>query len=315
MPFLFSCPHCGTKTEVEDRFSGRAGECVTCGKKIQLPRFVTSPDVDAPNGEAPGPVNQSRAKGRTSSAKLSAGVVLLMLLIGFGYLVIRFGGNAFRQIQSSQNRVASINNLQAVAKALDAYAEVHGAYPPAYTVDAQGIPMHSWRVLILPFLGEEELFANIDLDSSWNSITNQEFYYNAPRVYTHPNSTGPQGTSVYQLLVGNQGIFKGSTSIGPGQVIDSPRKTILVVEVNPSDFTRSWMEPSDIELDRLLVDSNAFWSEVEGLDPDGVMVATVDGRVHVMPQQTSLMTVDALFTPRGGEPLPDDVLESVIGTQ
>ncbi len=40
MPFLFTCPHCQTKTQVDDRYSGQSGNCVTCGGPIQLPRFA-----------------------------------------------------------------------------------------------------------------------------------------------------------------------------------------------------------------------------------------------------------------------------------
>lgn len=319
MSFLFDCPHCGTKTEVDDQYSGRAGECVTCGKPIQLPRFAASSvadRVDSPTaGSSSSRVRTWKGIGGLSPARLAGGSVLLMLLIGFGYLVFRFGGSTLQQIQNNQNRVASMNNLQTIAKALDAYAEIHGSYPPAHTVDAQGMPLHSWRVLILPFLNEVELYDGIDLDLPWDSARNQPFHYNVPSVYTHPNFAGLPSTTPYQLLVGKQGVFRGDTSIGPDQVIDEPGKTILVAEIEPNGFTRSWMEPTDINMDRLMIDTSAFWSEVEGLDTDGVMVATVDGRVHVLPKQTSVITVDALFTPRGREPLSDDVIDSVLGTQ
>jgi hypothetical protein len=52
------------------------------------------------------------------------------------------------------------------------YHDVKGHYPPAYIADANGKPMHSWRVLILPYLEENELFEKYDFTQPWNSEAN-----------------------------------------------------------------------------------------------------------------------------------------------
>ena len=44
------------------------------------------------------------------------------------------------------------NNLKQIAAALQAYHQANGCFPPAYIADKSGKPMHSWRVLILPYL-------------------------------------------------------------------------------------------------------------------------------------------------------------------
>jgi type II secretory pathway pseudopilin PulG len=51
---------------------------------------------------------------------------------------VRFAGEAARRTQCS-------NNLRNIALALRAYESVHHSLPPAYTVDAEGKPLHSWR--------------------------------------------------------------------------------------------------------------------------------------------------------------------------
>jgi hypothetical protein len=38
------------------------------------------------------------------------------------------------------------------------YEFANGAFPPPFLADASGRPMHSWRVLILPFLEQGELY-------------------------------------------------------------------------------------------------------------------------------------------------------------
>ena len=44
------------------------------------------------------------------------------------------------------------DHLHAIGSANARYVKVHGHYPPAYVTDEHGTPMHSWRVLILPYL-------------------------------------------------------------------------------------------------------------------------------------------------------------------
>jgi len=44
--------------------------------------------------------------------------------------------------------------------ALFNYHDDYGSYPPAYIADESGRPMHSWRVLILPYLGRSSFTTN-----------------------------------------------------------------------------------------------------------------------------------------------------------
>ena len=41
---------------------------------------------------------------------------------------------------------------------LQDYEQEHGCFPPAYVPDENGRPMHSWRVLSLPYLEEPSLY-------------------------------------------------------------------------------------------------------------------------------------------------------------
>jgi hypothetical protein len=48
----------------------------------------------------------------------------------------------------------SMNNMKQIGLAILNYEEANGKLPPAYTVDKNGKPLLSWRVLILPYLEE-----------------------------------------------------------------------------------------------------------------------------------------------------------------
>src|SRR4051812_47355571 len=43
-------------------------------------------------------------------------------------------------------------NLKQLGIALENYHDAYKSFPPAYVVGDNGKPMHSWRVLLLPFL-------------------------------------------------------------------------------------------------------------------------------------------------------------------
>lgn len=92
--------------------------------------------------------------------------------------------------QEALYRIRCVKNLQCLALAVLLYKEEHGSWPPAYTKDSKGRPLHSWRVLILKYLGPEEkkLFQKIRLDEPWNSPHNTQFHlYNLP-VFVCPSA-------------------------------------------------------------------------------------------------------------------------------
>ena len=53
------------------------------------------------------------------------------------------------------------NHLKQLALAMHNYHDKYGSFPPAYIADKNGRPMHSWRVLLLPFLEFGPLYEGI----------------------------------------------------------------------------------------------------------------------------------------------------------
>ena len=64
------------------------------------------------------------------------------------------------------------NNLQQIGMALQAYHHEYGSFPPAFVADANGKPLYSWRVLILPFLDQGDLANQIRRDEAWDGPNN-----------------------------------------------------------------------------------------------------------------------------------------------
>ncbi|TWU00756.1 hypothetical protein Pla52n_41250 [Stieleria varia] len=306
MPYLFTCPHCQTKTQVDDRYSGHKGQCATCGGDITVPYFTDAGAVQA------SATRSATAKRNKSTGLFVAAGLAVVILACIVFAAIRYGGQTVAALTENRLRSASMKNLQEIATALNAYADEFGTYPPAYTTSANGTPLHSWRVLILPYLDEVELYDQFDLSKPWSDEANMSVAYQMPGVYEHPdtNAVGYSMVPAYYYLTGPGTLFPKGKPLGPEDVKDNGSQTILVIEGRPTISSGMWTEPVDMDYGKMqgLV-GGAVGIEPGGWIPGGVAMATVDGRAHFLPIGTPASTFNALVTPAGNEPLADDTLD------
>ena len=103
----------------------------------------------------------------------------------------------------SQRKRCMANLLKISCAAEDYYAAVKEPLPP-YIADPSGAPLHSWRVLLLPYLGEQKLYEQIKLDEPWDSEWNRQFHKRMPDCYCCPALSPSQreaGAACYQMLI------------------------------------------------------------------------------------------------------------------
>ena len=82
----------------------------------------------------------------------------LLALVGFVAALAFFRAQRLHEPNRFRTRERTCEtNLKVIAFALHAYHEDHGSFPPAYVPGADGEPAHSWRVLLLPYLEQEQL--------------------------------------------------------------------------------------------------------------------------------------------------------------
>jgi hypothetical protein len=142
----------------------------------------------------------------------------------------------------------SQNNLKKIAIAMLNYESATRSYPPAASQPSETYPHpHSWRVTLLPYLGEEELYQQYQLNEPWDSPNNLRVQEAMPAVFRHPNDKPNSTTSAYFVLTGPGTVFDG----GPrgaklGQISDGTANTLLVVEAQ-RDIP--WTKPVDIAYD------------------------------------------------------------------
>src|SRR5262245_49932104 len=100
-----------------------------------------------------------------------------MLLIA---LLISAIENVHEQAERSEDAHYQIN------LALINYHDAHGRLPPYASYDADGTPLLSWRVLILPFIEQHQLYSQFHLDEPWDSPHNIELLPLMPISYRAP---------------------------------------------------------------------------------------------------------------------------------
>ncbi|HAY78713.1 MAG TPA: hypothetical protein DCY79_02770 [Planctomycetaceae bacterium] len=180
------------------------------------------------------------------------------------------------------------------------YHDHYGAYPPAYIADENGTPMHSWRVLILPFLHHRRLYDRYDFSQPWNSKANMRLATEMPEVYAfHGEYEEGVVTTNYLAVVGESTFWPGAMSRRSAEITDEEDTTIMLAE-NWGQHIH-WMEPRDLDLETMSL-------EVD--DPQGISSKYLAPAVVMMDSQVVKLRPDlrrdalrALLTVNGGEPL------------
>jgi hypothetical protein len=209
----------------------------------------------------------------------------LVVLIGLMLPAVSAARAATRRLQCN-------NNMKQIALALYNYRQANGCFPPAYIADKNGKPMHSWRVLILPYMEQQSLYKLYNFNEPWDGPNNKKLLASRPRVYICPSDmdayTRKATCTSYVAVVGPKAAWPGRE---PGKPTGDLSQTIMLVESCDTDI--QWTEPKDVSLDALLARSPGCATVSSKHPPDseffhytpppGANVALADGSVVFLP--------------------------------
>lgn len=236
------------------------------------------------------------------------------------------------QSHRASPRNSCLNNLKQISLALQNYRQHHGAYPPAYLADAASRPMHSWRVLILPFIEHQTLFHEYDLNESWDGPNNRKLWDQMPEVYRCPGrdrarslggpfSDVPQNAASYFAVVGDETAWPGSRGIAESEIKDDPSETLLMLEYSGS--AKPWTAPDDLTLDQALAcfespEPQGHIHVREGFfattfQRDYYFSAFANGHGRFVPAGNGREAVRATLTIAGGEPTGEEHESEIVG--
>jgi hypothetical protein len=205
-------------------------------------------------------------------------------------------GPMVEQVRRAAERMTVANNLKQLCLAMHNYDAAFATLPPAYTTDPKGKKLHSWRVAILPFIEEDDLYKKFKLDEPWDSEHNLKVVKDnpMPKVFAMPGSTDLDDKKThFQVFVGNGAAFDGGKGIRITDMSDGTSNTLMVVTAAKAV---EWTKPDDIEFDpkkdvkeKLLVKHGR------------IAVGMGDGSVRTLSPKIKEETLKAVVTRSGGE--------------
>jgi len=233
-------------------------------------------------------------------------VVLIVLAVIGGGLVLFCGcgillGLLLPAVQSAREaarRMSCSNNIKQIGFAMHNYHSTYDSLPPAYTVDENGRPLHSWRTLLLPFLEQRALYEQIDLSKPWDDPVNLSIAQTVVPTYQCPSTVNDPSYTTYLAIVDPNGVMTGPIPTRFHDITDGLSNTIMVTEAD-SDLAVPWMSPQDIDLQAFL-DSGTVRNQ--GGHLGGAHSLFSDGAIKFLTDSADLTLREQLIDKADGSP-------------
>ena len=181
------------------------------------------------------------------------------------------------------------------------YDSTHGSLPPHALYGKDGRPLLSWRVLILPFIEQSNLYEKFHLDEPWDSPHNLALLPEMPRLFGRYDygPTREPHTTFYQVFVGKGTAFEGTKGMKlSGDFPDGTSNTFLIVE---GGSAVPWTKPEDLPYA-----ADQPVPALGGLLKATIRAALADGSIRSFERDISEATLRAAVTRNGNDRLGAD---------
>jgi type II secretory pathway pseudopilin PulG len=194
---------------------------------------------------------------------------------------------AMAKSRQAAQRSQSMNNLKQLALAMTMYEVAHAHYPPAVVIGPDGKTPHSWRVELLPYLDQGELYHQYKTNEPWDSPANKKVLEAAPKVFHAANDSSRGTNSSYFVFTGKNTMFSNTKGIRAPDVTGGLSETIMIVAAK-RDIP--WTKPEDIEFDP------AKPLPELGLDGRFIAAAFGDGSVRLLEKDMNEQILKSYFS-------------------
>lgn len=235
-----------------------------------------------------------RARHAMSRRAMALDTILILLVgllfVGVPWVFVRavLGKNP-----EKHNKQFCSDHLNKIMLALGDYHQAYGRFPPACVTDQNGQPMHSWRVLLLPYLRCGSLYKEYNFNEPWNGPNNRKLFTARPAAYVCPSdktASGSKAACTNYVAVVSPNAAWSSTKSSTASDVAPLNRTVMLVEVADADIP--WTEPKDLPLDsaepqRPVAPSSPHLPSASFFRTfrPKVHVALADGSVQLLPQE------------------------------
>lgn len=203
--------------------------------------------------------------------------------------------------QTLAARQNSRNNLKMIGLAMHNFHDVYRHFPPAASVDQNGNSLLSWRVQILPYLDQADLYNQFHHDEPWDSPHNKTLIAKMPDTFrVAGNTTLEPGMTTYVGVVDKDTAFPpNGVSTKLGQITDGTSNSALIIDADVGKAV-VWTQPDDLPLD-----ANVLRPALHGRFNDGGLVLFCDGSVSALVEPLNDDTLIHLFNIHDGNVIGD----------
>ncbi len=210
---------------------------------------------------------------------------------------------------NADRRHETMSRLRTLAMAMHDYQEARKGFPPAWSEQVpdsthSGRPPVSWRVLLLPYLEQKNLFSKYDMKKKWDHPDNLALLDDMPSIYRHEDDA--EGHTTRIQVFSNQGaVFEMDPNPRPGvsrrnrvtyqSLRNRAGQTVLFVE-GGSEMATPWTKPTAVEMDL----ENPL-AQLGTLDPRGFGAAMVDGSIQWLTPDLEPATFRSMVLHNDGE--------------
>jgi hypothetical protein len=203
------------------------------------------------------------------------------------------------RMRGSAARAQSINNLKQIGLAMHMYHDAHKSFPAQASYDKAKKPLLSWRVHILPYVDQGELYKQFKIDEPWDSAHNKVLLAKMPPTYRSPlmRPDVEAGKTTYLVPVGPKLIFNGPKATHIRNITDGTSNTIFAIDADDAEAVY-WTQPEDWHVDPKRPKAGAV-RDVGGTKI--ILAVFADGSVRMLPASIGNEAFWSLLTPSGGE--------------
>lgn len=193
------------------------------------------------------------------------------------------------------------NNLKQLGLSIHNYHDANNALCPSYLVDKKGKPTLSWRVMMLPYLEQNDLFKKFKLDEPWDSEHNLKVLkdHPMPKVFLMPGDKEEDKKTRYRVFTGNGAGWEPTGRLRfPADFPDGTSNTIAIVT---AETAVPWTKPDELEFD-----PEKKLAPLLHFKGDKCMVSMFDGSVRALKKTISEQTLKHAIMRADGMVLGDD---------
>lgn len=195
---------------------------------------------------------------------------------------------------ASSVRMLQLNNLKSLGMSFLTYHDVYKRFPTDIS-DSEGKPLLSWRVALLPFIEQDQLYRQFKINDPWDAWINKECM-KSRNPYAHPWFAYDSGRTGVVMPRGAETFWGEGGRRSMADVKGDPRRTILLIEVD-ENHAPYWSEPRDLAFDSKEPRKGLHWHWQYGFVRErGCFALFADGRVRMISEYISDDELRQLFS-------------------